>query len=193
MTTRTVAEVAGYLSTIEGYWNDAHMRLQVLGAQGELFGTAGYNDFAALCDEKPTLSALPARRRALVEAGRGSAEVDTMPFVEFVEAMKGKAAGDEPDGPCGVDEWRYKGKVLPGPQLTTKPYKLAAYLFERLDKKVPVGDLNREGGMFGGTVLDSSIQRQCSTISTWFAGRNVPLVIGTGDGCIWMQSIRTEK
>lgn len=99
------------------------------------------------------------------------------------------------DGPCGNNQWRHDGKVLDG-EMTNKPYRLASYLYERLGRKITISDVISEGrDLIGdarifGNVQEASVQRHGSNISKWFAVRNVPLIVGSGEGRIWMERSR---
>jgi hypothetical protein len=94
-------------------------------------------------------------------------------------------ASAEPDGPCGINQWRHNGKILDG-EMTSKQYRLASYLFVRIGRKVEIADLIGKDRIFE-SVADATVQRHGSNISTWFANRDVPLIVESGDGCIWMR------
>jgi len=93
----------------------------------------------------------------------------------------------EPDGPCGFNRWRFNGATLPG-EMTNKPYRLAKHLHERIGRKVSIGDLNGDGKLFNH-VQDATVQYYGTTVSTWFSERDVPLVVESGGGIIWMQRV----
>jgi hypothetical protein len=115
-------------------------------------------------------------------------------FIDDLAAVAwgfGTVVDRAPDGPFGVNRWRYQGDVLEG-AMTEKPWSLAKYLYERFETKVHVDHLIGPNKLLDD-VQPATIQRHASAITSWFVERQVPIVVTSRGQYVWMENSKTEK
>ncbi len=99
-------------------------------------------------------------------------------------------SGSPPDGPADINTWSWSGQLIevdPSNRMREASWKLASYLWERLNRKVSVSDLIGAGELFEN-VEPGTVARHGSGANTWFRNHKVPLKTATRDGHIWMES-----
>ena len=81
------------------------------------------------------------------------------------------------DGPCGIFQWAYNGQVL-ADRMQEQTWRLAKYLFERLETEVSLTNLIGLAAVFTDDLTtDQTIQKQGSKASKWFEDHDIPLKI----------------
>ena len=111
-----------------------------------------------------------------------------------VDANVPGTGGTDPDGPHGIYQWRHDG-IVTTDKMQPMTWKLAEYLYERISRKVPYGDLIGQDRLFGdGVIEDQRIARQGNKAKCWFEEHKIPLTVSssTTEHLIWMEAVSSE-
>lgn len=97
---------------------------------------------------------------------------------------------EEADGPCGMNRWRYNGKIVDG-NMTLTQWLLAQHLWQRLGQKVVIKDLIGKDNLFE-YVHDDTVARHGVNINKWFTTHFVPLTVSSSKGEICMDLAKSS-
>jgi hypothetical protein len=107
-------------------------------------------------------------------------------FIDFLLAKPGHR-----DGPFCIRQWCWQGKIS-NSKMTEKQDGLARYLWERIDRRIPIRNLIGKNLLFEN-VEESTVQRHGSNVSAFFVREEIPLSVESAYGDIWMTRTRTEE